>query len=100
MDFCNTDVVCFLAVETELLNTVQMNFRLREVALVRGFHRTSEAFWSEKVEGKVVRVLNYAPRHEGVWGSGGVAPPFLTSALNVGELSGTRPAALLPVRIG
>jgi hypothetical protein len=26
-----------------------------------------------------------APRHENVWGSGGIAPPFLTSALDGGE---------------
>jgi hypothetical protein len=25
-------------------------------------------------------LINYAPRHEGIWWSGGIAPPFLTSA--------------------
>jgi hypothetical protein len=23
-------------------------------------------------------LINYSPRHEDVWGSGGIAPPFLT----------------------
>jgi hypothetical protein len=26
-----------------------------------------------------------APRHEDVWGSGSIAPPFLTSVLDIGE---------------
>jgi hypothetical protein len=30
------------------------------------------------------------------WGSGGVAPPFLTSALYVGEWSCTRPSRFTP----
>jgi hypothetical protein len=30
--------------------------------------------------------LNYAPRHEYVWWSGGIAPPFSTAALVGGEL--------------
>jgi hypothetical protein len=30
-----------------------------------------------KVKGKVVPVLNQAPRHEDVLGSGGIAPPIL-----------------------
>jgi hypothetical protein len=29
--------------------------------------------------------LNYAPRHEDVSGSGGIAPPFLTSAIDDGD---------------
>jgi hypothetical protein len=29
--------------------------------------------------------------HEDVWGSGGIAPPFLTSLLDVGEWSASRP---------
>jgi len=43
-----------------------------------------------KGKGKVVPVLNYAPRHEDVWGSGGTAPWFLTSALHGGEWSASR----------
>jgi hypothetical protein len=31
---------------------------------------------------KVVRILNYASHHEDVWGSGSIAPPFLTAALH------------------
>jgi hypothetical protein len=89
--------VCFLAVENadELPSQKSPEWKLSEMK-VRGFHRTSEALWTEKVEGKVVRVLNYAPRHEDVWGSVGVAPPFLTSALDVGEWSGTRPSRFTP----
>jgi hypothetical protein len=30
-----------------------------------------------KVKGKFVPVLNQAPRHEDVWGSGGIAPCIL-----------------------
>jgi hypothetical protein len=29
--------------------------------------------------------------HEDMWGSGGIAPPFLTSALDGGEWSASRP---------
>jgi hypothetical protein len=30
-------------------------------------------------------VINEVPRHEDVWGSGGITPPFLTSTLDGGE---------------
>jgi hypothetical protein len=30
-------------------------------------------------------LINYLPRHEALWGSGGIAPPFLTWALDRGE---------------
>jgi hypothetical protein len=42
------------------------------------------------IKGEVIPVLNLAPRHEDVWGNGGIAPPFLTSALDGGEWSGGR----------
>jgi hypothetical protein len=38
-----------------------------------------------------LRSHNYAPCHEGVWGSGVKAPPFLPSTLNEDELSASRP---------
>jgi hypothetical protein len=38
-------------------------------------------------------VLNWAPRYEDVWGSGGTAPPFLTSALDGGEWPASRPGS-------
>jgi hypothetical protein len=38
----------------------------------------------------VVGLINYAPRHENVWGSGGTAPSFLTSALDGGAWSANR----------
>jgi hypothetical protein len=36
-------------------------------------------------------LINDVPRHEDVWGSGSIAPAFLTSALDVSEWSGSRP---------
>jgi hypothetical protein len=49
------------------------------------------------VKGKVVPVLNYAPRHEGVLGSGGTAPRILWPRHKM-EMSGRlhAPATLLP----
>jgi hypothetical protein len=41
-------------------------------------------------KGKVVAVLNLAPHHEDVWGSGGVASPLLTSTPDGGEWSASR----------
>jgi hypothetical protein len=38
-------------------------------------------------------MLNYlTPRHEDIWGSGGIAPPFLASALDGGEWLASRPS--------
>jgi hypothetical protein len=36
-------------------------------------------------------LINQAPRHKNVWGSGDTAPPFFTSALDGGEWSVSRP---------
>jgi hypothetical protein len=33
--------------------------------------------------------------HEDTWGSGGIAPPFLTSALERGEWSASRPGRFI-----
>jgi hypothetical protein len=49
-----------------------------------------------KKKGKFVPVLNYAPRHEDVWGSGDIAPPFLTLALDGGEWSASCPSRFTP----
>jgi hypothetical protein len=38
-----------------------------------------------------LRLIKEAPCHEDVWGSGGVAPPFLTLALDGNEWSASRP---------
>jgi hypothetical protein len=35
-------------------------------------------------------LINYAPRHEDVWRTGGKAPPLLASALDEGERSASR----------
>jgi hypothetical protein len=40
--------------------------------------------------------INYAPRHEDVWGSGGIAQKFLTSALDGGQWSAPRPGGFTP----
>jgi hypothetical protein len=41
-------------------------------------------------------LISYALRHEDVWGSGGIALPFLTSALDGGEWSASRPCRFNP----
>jgi hypothetical protein len=41
--------------------------------------------------GKVVPVLNYLNTAMKIWGGAGIAPPFLTSTLDGGELSASRP---------
>jgi hypothetical protein len=41
-------------------------------------------------------LINYAPSHEEVWRSGGIAPPLLTSALDGGEWSDSRPGRFTP----
>jgi hypothetical protein len=35
-------------------------------------------------------LINWTPRHDDVWGSGSIASPFLTSALNGDEWSASR----------
>jgi hypothetical protein len=41
-------------------------------------------------------VLNSALRHKDVWGSVGIAPPFLTSALDGGECSASSLSCFTP----
>jgi hypothetical protein len=41
-------------------------------------------------------LTNEALRHEDVWGSERIAPPFLTSALRGGEWSASRPGHFTP----
>jgi hypothetical protein len=43
-----------------------------------------------------VVMFNYALCHEDMWGSGGIAPPFLTSELDGGELSASSPGERAP----
>jgi hypothetical protein len=38
--------------------------------------------------------FTFISRHEDVWGSGGTVPPFLTTALDGGEWSASRPGRL------
>jgi hypothetical protein len=47
-------------------------------------------------KGKVIPVFNYAPRHEGIWGSGGIAQTLLTSGLDGGEWSASRSGHFSP----
>jgi hypothetical protein len=42
------------------------------------------------------RLINKAARCEDTWGSGGIAPPFLTSALDGGGWSASRPCRFTP----
>jgi hypothetical protein len=52
------------------------------------------------VKGKVVPVLDYlSTNHEDVWGSGGIAPPFLTSALDGDVWSASCPGRFTPSEI-
>jgi hypothetical protein len=46
-----------------------------------------------------LRLINKAPGHKDVWGSGGIAPTFLTSALNGDKLSATRSYRFTPEKI-
>jgi hypothetical protein len=41
-------------------------------------------------------LINYALRHEDIWGKGGVAPPFSTSAVDGGDSSGSLPCRFMP----
>jgi hypothetical protein len=50
-------------------------------------------------EVKTTRIYTFTP-HEAVWGSGGIALPILTSALDGGEWSASRPGRFTPVPIG
>jgi hypothetical protein len=49
-----------------------------------------------KSKGKVVLMLNYELYHEDVLGSGGIAPLFLTSALDGGQWSASRLGRFAP----
>jgi hypothetical protein len=52
---------------------------------------------NDKVKVKLpLCLLNKAPHHEEISGSGGIAPPFLTSALGVSEWSGSHPNRFTP----
>jgi hypothetical protein len=51
-------------------------------------------YWTD--EGKVVPVLNQAPRHEDVFGNGGTDPCILNSALDTREWSALRPDLFTP----
>jgi hypothetical protein len=44
-------------------------------------------------------LINEALCYEHIWGSGGIAPHFLTSALDGGELSASRPCRFTPREI-
>jgi hypothetical protein len=41
-------------------------------------------YFCKRYKGKVFHRFNYAPCHEGMWESGGIAPLFLASALDEG----------------
>jgi hypothetical protein len=60
---------------------------------------SSTAGVNQLVIDKVITELNWV-RHEHIWGSGGTAESFLTSALDEGEWSASRPGRSTPVPIG
>jgi hypothetical protein len=43
-----------------------------------------------------LRVINYAQSYDDVWGSGGIAPPLQTSAIDRDEWSASRPGRFTP----
>jgi hypothetical protein len=45
---------------------------------------------------KIISVLNQVPRHDDIWRSGGIAPYFLTPALDGVEWSASRPDRFTP----
>jgi hypothetical protein len=45
-------------------------------------------------------LISYALCHEDAWGTGGIAPPFLTSALDGGDWSASRPCCFNPGESG
>jgi hypothetical protein len=47
-------------------------------------------------KGKVILMLNQALHHEGKWGSGGIAQPFLTPALDEGQWSASHLGCFTP----
>jgi hypothetical protein len=58
--------------------------------------------WLQRGEKRVKLSLcltNYAPRHGDVWGSGGIDPLFLTSALDGGEWSASHPGRFTRLKI-
>jgi hypothetical protein len=66
-------------------------------ALDRAATVTGTPFFMLKVKGKVVPMLNWlSMSHEDIWGSGGIAPPFLTSAQDAGEWWASRPGKIPP----
>jgi hypothetical protein len=54
----------------------------------------------KKAKGEILPILNLGPRNEDVWGNEGVAPPFLTLALNRGEWSASHAGKEPPVNNG
>jgi hypothetical protein len=59
--------------------------------------KTRKNFFTRMVKVKLSLCFNWAPRHEGVLGSGGIAPPILwLPALYGGKWSASRPGRLTP----
>jgi hypothetical protein len=54
-----------------------------------------EYYWKGKAKLSLC-LTNYALCHEDTWGSGEIAPEFLTSALDGDEQSATRPCRFTP----
>jgi hypothetical protein len=79
---------------------IAVHWERRDLYVVCGFHRLiPSGFAQTQCRINVKLSLQYAVRHEDVWGSGGIAPSFLTSALDGGEWSASCPCRFTPRKI-
>jgi hypothetical protein len=68
------------------INMYTRTFLIPPVRITGSLSSHPPLFHFPKVMAKLsLWIINEAPRHEDVWGSGGIAAPFLTSALDGSE---------------
>jgi hypothetical protein len=80
--------VIFLAASTAVVSAATTSVQIRPIySVILPF----SAVWSDV---KVKLSLTLIEHH--AWGSGGIAPPFLTRALDGGEWSASRPCHFTP----
>jgi hypothetical protein len=81
-------VLCILNCRQWFMGDINVSIRKKAALVLRRY---------PKGKGKVVPVLNWAPRHEDVLGSGGIAPRILwPPALDGGERSASRTSHFTP----
>jgi hypothetical protein len=73
----------------------QQDTALRQKALLLPLAVTMVGLYGRS-ECPVWTCASLSTTNEDVWGSGGIAPPFLTSALDEGEWSVSDPGLLIP----